>query len=509
MRTALLILLLNITYLCNGQNYKCLQSGVKRYFVNAEGYVRGMRIDSVITSGGNTVYYPFHTARGSYLPYGVVLDSNGGSWLGKRVIEDAGGTFLFDNIWNDTTIINTQAHTGDTWVFYNDTTSRYYTATVLSEDTMTVLSSIDSIKKIRINAYNAMGIDISDPVNNFQIILSKNHGFVNIFDLYTFPYHRPDTVYGTGVDYYLDYINGNAGLTTTRPFKGANFVFSLVDMVNPTFQQLYDWNPGVVFEVKECKGYGDGIPHLYYFDSITNKTVHSDHTEYSFTGWTATRHLPKFYTSIPVWYFNLYPYDTATVTGTFSVANSLLIDTVLMPEEAGTFSHLFYYTADTSYCSKANAYALIKSYLEKSYIYRRPFEATQPVYTYKMGIGLTNYNFYIAGGPPVYDDTTLIYYRKSGHQCGYYNTFFPIYDPTGIADIQKFIFSLHPNPVTNILTITASIQIEQVAISNMLGEVVYKNEPAAKEIHINTEHFAPGMYFARINGVEVRKFIKQ
>lgn len=109
--------------------------------------------------------------------------------------------------------------------------------------------------------------------------------------------------------------------------------------------------------------------------------------------------------------------------------------------------------------------------------------------------------------PPILD-TTLLFYKRGGISCGTL-TSFPIYDPTGVAEIHKQECSLLPNPVTNTLTITASIQIEQVTIINMLGEVVYKNTPAAKDVYINTEHFPPGMYFARINGVEVRKFIKQ
>ena len=56
-------------------------------------------------------------------------------------------------------------------------------------------------KKILITAHNALGIVASDPVDSLQIFLSKNNGFVQVFDLFTFPYHGPDSVYAEGLDY--------------------------------------------------------------------------------------------------------------------------------------------------------------------------------------------------------------------------------------------------------------------------------------------------------------------
>src|SRR5882724_8748120 len=117
----ILFFFLFISNLCHGQNWQCLQSGVKHYFTNANGYLRGIRIDSVRTVGSDVVYYPYHTPRGSYYPSSFpVLDSNGGSWLGKKVIEKSDGTFIFDSYWNDSVIIETRANVGDNWIFYKD-----------------------------------------------------------------------------------------------------------------------------------------------------------------------------------------------------------------------------------------------------------------------------------------------------------------------------------------------------------------------------------------------------
>ena len=86
MKKIFLLIILLYAIGANGQNYQCLQSGVKHYFTNSYGYLRGIRIDSVRTYADSVIYYPFHTPRGNFAAsYMVTLDSTGGSWLGKKV----------------------------------------------------------------------------------------------------------------------------------------------------------------------------------------------------------------------------------------------------------------------------------------------------------------------------------------------------------------------------------------------------------------------------------------
>jgi len=168
------------------QNWQCLQYGPKHYFINGNNYLRGIRIDSVQTDGANTIYYPYKTARKLDYPESTIAGNVAGSWLGCKVIEEPDGIFLFDNMWNDTVVIKTLANVGDTWPFFNDTSQISYTATVTSLGTMVVLGAMDSVKTITITADSGGISNPLDPVNNFQLILSKNNGFVQVCDLYTF-----------------------------------------------------------------------------------------------------------------------------------------------------------------------------------------------------------------------------------------------------------------------------------------------------------------------------------
>ncbi|MCW3124189.1 MAG: hypothetical protein JWQ38_3681 [Flavipsychrobacter sp.] len=492
-------------YCCSGQNYDCLQAGVKRYFTNDYGYLRGMRIDSVVTSGSDEIYHPFHSDRGDYLvstlPYS--LDSNGGSWLGKQVIKQPDGRFLFDNLWHDTVVIKTQAHTGDSWVFFDDTTTRYYTATITTEDTMTVLSGIDSIKKIVINAYTPSGIDVTDPVNNFQIFLSKDHGFVRIFDLYTFPYHRANVKYAPGIDYYLDQVTEN------YPPDAANATFSLINLANVPFDQLFDWNPGDVFEFstleRDIASEGDH-PYLYYFDSITKKTVISNGTQFEYSGWIAREH-PPFFSAV---------YDTGHVSANFTISNDLIIDTTIMPEDNHVnytevyevpSSIIYYYPSDIQNCLQSPSYKFIKSEILQHRCIPMSSESTRIITKYKTGIGLTRYNWAFYGSPMKFDDTTLLYYRKSGHECGQYFNSFVVYN-TGINSVDCINSAIYPNPVSDKLTITAQTNIDKIIIFNTIGQQVYSKEHNGNSLNINVAQLPAGLYFIQINNTQFGKFIK-
>lgn len=449
-------------------------------------------------SGSDIIYYPFHTVRGNYLS-GSTLDSNGGSWLGKKVIQKTDGTFLFDNIWNDTVIIKTQAHTGDSWAFYTDTTLLHYLATVTSEDTMTVLGSLDSIKTIRINAYNGSGLDPTDSLNNFQVILSKNKGFVKVFDLQTFPYHSPDTTYVKGNDFYFDYISISSWCFPSPTVTYTNSIFKLIQMTNPTYAQLYDWNVGDVFEnstfTYSIPSEGN-YPHTYYFDSIINKTISTSGVQYTNTGWKATMHIhpSAFYPGVSFDPSLLRPYDTFSTTGLLTFSNDLLIDTSVMPEEYNQKLLLYYFPNDTTYCINSNRYQSVQAGPYNYGIFCS--EASPTIQIYKTGLGLLKYNWNILGGsPPLMHDTTLLYYVKSGIPCGHYTYPSPINYIAGINELNKPSFTLFPNPTTDELTIqTNGTTPHTITLQNMLGQKVTTKQTTKQQETINVGNLPAGVY---------------
>jgi type IX secretion system substrate protein len=80
---------------------------------------------------------------------------------------------------------------------------------------------------------------------------------------------------------------------------------------------------------------------------------------------------------------------------------------------------------------------------------------------------------------------------------------------TGLVNRSAQGILLYPNPATNELTISAGIPIAQVTISNLIGQVVFSGSFNAALVHVNIASLPSGVYLARINGAEVRKFLKE
>jgi len=67
---------------------------------------------------------------------------------------------------------------------------------------------------------------------------------------------------------------------------------------------------------------------------------------------------------------------------------------------------------------------------------------------------------------------------------------------------------LYPNPTSTSLTISASDRITTIGITNLLGQTVYTNHCNSPQVQVDVSALPSGIYFVKVNGVEVRKFIK-
>jgi len=84
---------------------------------------------------------------------------------------------------------------------------------------------------------------------------------------------------------------------------------------------------------------------------------------------------------------------------------------------------------------------------------------------------------------------------------------------TSVAQINNTNqIDIFPNPATTSLTIQSSHEpITQIAITNLLGQTLYTQQPIAncKLLSINCTAFPTGVYFIKINSTEVHKFVKE
>lgn len=491
MKKLLPILVLLSSYLSPAQNYQCLQNGVKHYFTNNQHYVRAV-FDTATAYTDSSVFSSFCTLRGFIrgISGDALPTTPGPGWLSDSVIMYNDGTYLFPTIGSDTIIIKSQAGIGDSWSFYNDTGINSYIATVTSIDTMTVLDSLDSVKTIQITAYASGMANPSDSLNNFQIKISKKYGFVQVFDLYIFPYYF-NYDYGVVLDYYFNSVG----------YFFTDQIFKLIKYHTPTQLEIYDYNPGDVFE----KGASTSLPWTYpcigtsynsvFLDSVVSKTIlDPNHTQYIVHHYgyqiAGTSHAS---------------YDRMD---TFTVSSAIIFHSTI-PEQCDDLLRYYYHPTNTSHCYNSSVYEtrspIVYGFHTNCYEkheYKAGFGETRTV----SGIGGTDG---CEGAVIAVVTEQLIFSIKNGDSCG---TYAPPFDySVAVNDrLQKTTFyNIFPNPADNNLTITSSTIIATLSITNLLGQQVNSYEYNADKVNVDISELPSGIYLIRINGTEVRKFVKR
>jgi hypothetical protein len=82
--------------------------------------------------------------------------------------------------------------------------------------------------------------------------------------------------------------------------------------------------------------------------------------------------------------------------------------------------------------------------------------------------------------------------------------------PGAVERITKSnTIEIYPNPATNEITVSASARIQEVAISDLLGQAVFSKAYNSKQVKVDVANLAKGTYFIKMNGTEVRRFVKE
>jgi len=71
------------------------------------------------------------------------------------------------------------------------------------------------------------------------------------------------------------------------------------------------------------------------------------------------------------------------------------------------------------------------------------------------------------------------------------------------------MISFYPNPATTELSITCNDKITSIAITNLFGQTVYSHAYNTEQVKLNVADYPTGIYFVRVNGSTVRKFLKE
>ncbi len=518
MKFLLSTLFIILSVAASAQNFDCLQAGAKNYFINGKGYVRGIRIDSVTSSGSDQIFYPYKTQRISkYLTGTAPVSFEGGSWLGGKVIRRADGTYLFDNLW-DTVVIKTHAPLGASWTFYDDTSHFSYTAMVTSIDTMTIFGVLDSVKKISVFCDSDMMSYANDPVNNFQIWIGKNFGFVQVFDLYTFPYHKPDTIAFTPphtsrhirfIDYYLDVVLGNLGTCDLGCANNApdtvNSIFRLFNLYNPRRSEIYNFAVGDAYENHFV---ANGVYTPYFFQSYTLDSVFTKTTGTSgitYTGSERTMGI-SLAATVPTT-----RWDTTYTVGPYNQLGdtAYLISKLKMPEESTADYLLHYFPKNIPYsglCDSPAAYVLDQDYKATGFGYDGTvYRASYTSNTYSKGYGLTGKSNFNSTTGTVQQQSYNFYY-KSADTCGYFVSASRPHN-AGVGNISgNNRFTILPNPASGHISISCYQSLNSdisITVYDVTGRAVFTDKANLLNTYsINTFSWINGLYLVAIQDNE-------
>ncbi len=88
----------------------------------------------------------------------------------------------------------------------------------------------------------------------------------------------------------------------------------------------------------------------------------------------------------------------------------------------------------------------------------------------------------------------------------------PFNTTLGLADSAIVDYTIFPNPATNSINLSAAYSIENIVISNVLGQQVMANKGGSNELTLDIANLQVGTYFMRatVNGIDVvERFIKK
>jgi len=126
--------------------------------------------------------------------------------------------------------------------------------------------------------------------------------------------------------------------------------------------------------------------------------------------------------------------------------------------------------------------------------------------------GITFVSGGIVTGITTGQDTIMYIIANS---CGTAIAELPIYvidcNNTGLNSLIGFEhdFTLYPNPALNKLTITSTCTITTISLSDIEGQIIFFNKYNTNLVEIYVADLLAGIYFVKINGTDMRRFVKE
>lgn len=481
------------------QNYQTVRSNQINYYGTPNlNYILATRTDSFELAGLDSIFYSYKTIRmNDTTTSDNCMHLVGPNWYGEKVIVKNDGENLFFNKDSDTIHIQTQAHFEDTFLVYvypSGLDSIY--ATITSEDTLTILGVLDSVKSIQFFSTNGNFITPG------QASFSKNHGFVDWFASYSFPYP-----YNGAIDHGI--------VNYTGAYSLVGHEFPRVGITKPLVGEIYDFEIGdrFIFNTGDYTIGGDDWTKKHTERTITGKTVYGTDSVY-YTYHDSTK-LVEFYGFGSPFY-------------TYGSTNSTLVYKSLQSWNDSLLPEEFNFTTENSwnYLSMNDCGRLEETVYDLS-IDLLDWPTSPCVIAFSLSVGESYETSVVGAGTlekysllnPGYAHTwtsVLEYYSKVDEDtCG--TPAFLAIDENNNKEQASFV--IYPNPTSteiNLVLQNESQSNYDLIITDLAGKIVYQEnvsvDKLANGLTISTASFEGGVYFVSLinaNGTSSLKLIKQ
>jgi hypothetical protein len=333
-------------------------------------------------------------------------------------------------------------------------------------------------------------------------MLSKDHGFVQAFELYYFPYRVPDsTTYEFPEEYDLLFSEANYDGINGIPNQHGLKDFNLVDFHYPMKSEIFNYNVGD--RTHFHYNYTTANFEEYRNDEVTNKITVAGTFQYKIHRTTEK------YTKVVV--NNPYPHQE-TVYNFYEGEYDLIADSTIP---------LSFYFPETQYSTPGDTYTTYYSPNDSSHCLHSPLyrigtfkhvggwlgSQGQEI-IYKIGIGETYKYNHTGGGPFVIWSDTLIYSDLSNTLCG---------TPKWPDNIQHVNsenqINIYPNPVGDVLSIDFDNKDNRnysLSLTDIMGKTITAVNTTKATIDITVAHIPAGIYNLKIqseNNVLNRKVL--
>ncbi|TVQ88083.1 MAG: T9SS C-terminal target domain-containing protein [Bacteroidetes bacterium] len=469
-----------------GQNYQTVNPEVISSFVDENNHLSFIRIDS--TGYENSlILYPFSV---NQFLFDNCFSPRAGSWIGSEIIIKDNGYNIFLNHQQDSVKINTLAMEGDSWIAYGKPGQMHIVASIIEHDVAEFLGLTDSVKVIGFQVNDSDGAPLESEINEMQVKISKNHGFIQTLNFYRFP--EPNSFYDTPTELIV------AGLS--EPETGVQ---------NFTWYDAHDFQPGDVLHVLRKDGTWIGEEDGYFQITETRKVYEylerSDHNDSIVLTYFLTKLVMKpwldsvaFYTDTlqevikPNPGFDKLPGEPDFQPDYYGNETIYSFSNMITGEHLNkTFENKWYEELD------------IGCWVEMHY------DGIPQSWHYIKGLGGPYYPYQALFGSMLKKEP--VYYEKNGETWGT-----PL-DMTNVHDISipEYV-KVYPNPVREILTVNidhSGYEGFTLRLIDSTGRLVKSKDLEPGENSLKVSHIIPGLYFLTISNsrgiLEARKILVQ